>query len=183
MRKVFFHGSEYHSRADRAMVVALIVFCIVDVLFIVTLIPCDHIPDKNEIAYEDGLSLTIHLACDIPIIKTATYSSTCSRGTNMLKHMADIVSVCSNYGGPSLLIDPWGHPYNILITNVDVISLGGRTVTCNWRTAGWSNGRNGSNEYGVGDDINTWESREENITRANGEYSFVHKLVKYVFPK
>jgi len=74
--------------------------------------------------------------------------------------------------------DPWGNPYHIWFNtnSAGPMRIGGYSVTNRlevWaddltitnRIAIWSDGRNGENEYGGGDDINTWETEEENMAR------------------
>ena len=58
-----------------------------------------------------------------------------------------------------LFCDPWHNPYHIKIvdgTN-SVIKIG--TNIINDRIAIWSDGQNGVNEYGEGDDVCSWKNK------------------------
>lgn len=55
------------------------------------------------------------------------------------------------------IIDPWGRPYHIAYntTNSEVVKLG--NVMLPARIAIWSDGPNGLNEHGEGDDVCNWK--------------------------
>lgn len=54
-------------------------------------------------------------------------------------------------------LDPWGHPYHIILNRGGKVMVGGKTITN--EIAIWSDGPNGKNEFGQGDDIHNWEIR------------------------
>lgn len=51
-------------------------------------------------------------------------------------------------------LDPWKHPYHFILRREGSIVVGGVAVP--GHIAIWSNGRNGVNEYGKGDDRVSW---------------------------
>jgi hypothetical protein len=58
------------------------------------------------------------------------------------------------------LLDPWGHPYHVYFsTNGENIIVVGR-ATVKEPIAIWSDGPNGVNEYGDGDDFRSWKQEK-----------------------
>jgi hypothetical protein len=58
------------------------------------------------------------------------------------------------------LLDPWGHPYHIAfdVTQHGTVTIGQKHLATN--IAIWSDGPNGINEYGEGDDLSNWKPRK-----------------------
>jgi hypothetical protein len=63
-----------------------------------------------------------------------------------------------NVSGGSLangqFVDPWKHPYHIAFSSESKIVL--HQTVINHSVAIWSDGPNGTNEYGLGDDVHSW---------------------------
>ena len=65
-----------------------------------------------------------------------------------------------------IFIDPYGNYLNIMLSDdTDGVTVLDSKVTIADGVAIWSNGRNGTNEYGKGDDITGWYSCKENWKR------------------
>ena len=72
------------------------------------------------------------------------------------RRVAFFVARAESFRG-SALVDPWGHPYRIMLdTNLDnQLNVGSEVVQQN--VVVWSLGKNGRDESGMGDDIPSWK--------------------------
>lgn len=73
-------------------------------------------------------------------------------------------------------LDPWGNPYHVALDNHKDgrISINGIEVP-SMNVIAWSNGRNGTNEFGGGDDIVSWESEDQHIRRLRTQPNYPSK--------
>jgi len=134
-----------------------------------------HDVTKNERAFDQAQELTKWLEIYRAITNMGVNVTTYLEETNKSWCVVNVASFCSNNQLYLMPIDPWGHQYNAMMVNTDVnwVVLGDGSTVKDRHTVAWSNGENGSNEYGHRDDINSWETEKDNCNR-------LHWILKYI---
>lgn len=115
------------------------------------------------------------------IVLTISLTTKCNLSTNALvcypaSYLREQLCQINSINRGLSTNDPWNTPYIINI-NTGHQCKSKHSDRCRERYAIWSCGRNRSNEFGYGDDINSWETESQNDLRVSKHLSLWDKIV------